>query len=218
MAEKLSTLESLVLLPIKTIFTITCCCKLNLCRRASNFQYSDFSKLPSSPSNQDSVLMFNMEGELLKSPSIFPYFMLVAFEAGNPLRALILLLLYPLICLVGPEMGLKIMVFVSFVGLKAGSFRVGRSMLPKFFLKDVGLQGFEMVMRYERKVGFTNLPRIMVEGFMKHYLGIEMVVGREMVVFHGYFSGLMEERRPCKPSLSSDIIGFVLETKFLTGF
>ncbi|CAI0381705.1 unnamed protein product [Linum tenue] len=132
--------------------------------------------------------------------------MLVAFEAGNPLRALILLLLYPLICLVGAEMGLKIMVFVSFVGLKAGSFRVGRSVLPKFFLEDVGLQGFEMVMRYESKVGFTNWPMIMVEGFMKHYLGIETIVGREMVVFHGYFSGLMEERRPCKPSLSTFLV------------
>ncbi|CAL1407701.1 unnamed protein product [Linum trigynum] len=208
MAKKLSNFESLLFLPIKTIITNICCCRLNLFRKVSPLQYSDFSKQPSSLRNQDSVLMFNMEGTLLKSPSIFPYFMLVAFEAGSPLRALILLLLYPLICSVGGEMGLKIMVFVSFVGLKAGSFRVGRSVLPKFFLEDVGLQGFEMVMRHERKVGFTNLPRIMVEGFMKHYLGIEAVVGREMVVFHGYFSGLMEERRPFEPSLNSEIIGF----------
>ncbi|KAK9293193.1 hypothetical protein L1049_021182 [Liquidambar formosana] len=31
-------------------------------------------------SNQ--TLMFHVEGVLLKSPSLFPYFMLVAFEAG----------------------------------------------------------------------------------------------------------------------------------------
>ncbi|CAN1200896.1 Probable glycerol-3-phosphate acyltransferase 3 [Linum perenne] len=206
MAKKISKLESLILLP-KT-FIANFCCKLNLSRKLSNL-HTDFSKLPSS-SQEDSghMLMFNMEGTLLRSPSLFPYFMLVAFEAGNPLRALILLLLYPLICLTGEEMGLTIMVFVSFAGIKAERFMVGRSVLPKFFLEDVGLEGFERVMRYGTKVCVTSFPRIMVEGFMKHYLGIEAVLGRELLVVHGYFSGIMEERKANELSLSSEIIGY----------
>ncbi|CAN0914068.1 Probable glycerol-3-phosphate acyltransferase 3, partial [Linum grandiflorum] len=178
MAKKTSTFASFLLLP-KTIFA-RFCCKLSLSKPVAG-----------------NMLMFNMEGALLKSASVFPYFMLVAFEAGNPLRAMLLLLLYPLIWLVGEEMGLSVMVFVSFVGVKAESFRVGRSVLPKFFLEDVGLEGFERVMRLygtNRVVCVTGLPRIMVEGFLKHYLGIEGVVGREMVVVHGYFTGVMEGR------------------------
>ncbi|CAN0877081.1 Probable glycerol-3-phosphate acyltransferase 3 [Linum grandiflorum] len=183
MAKKTSTFDSCLLLPKTTITKF--CCKLNLSRKSSNSNLTG------------DMLMFNLEGTLLKSASVFPYFMLVAFEAGNPLRAMLLLLLYPLIWLVGEEMGLRVMVFVSFVGVKAESFRVGRSVLPKLFLEDVGLEGFERVMRLygtNRVVCVTGLPRIMVEGFLKYYLGIEGVVGREMVVVHGYFTGLMEGR------------------------
>ncbi|CAK7340519.1 unnamed protein product [Dovyalis caffra] len=139
--------------------------------------------------------MFHVEGGLSKSSSVFPYFMLVAFEAGSPLRAFILLLLYPFICLVGEELGLKIMVFVSFVGIKADSFIIGRAVLPKFFLEDVGYEGFDIVMRCGRKIGVSDLPRVMVDGYLRHFLGIEVVVGRELKVVGGCFVGLMEEKK-----------------------
>ncbi|WCJ44544.1 glycerol-3-phosphate acyltransferase 3 [Euphorbia peplus] len=143
-----------------------------------------------------SSLVFDMEGTLLKSPSLFPYFMLVAFEAGGLIRALILLLLYPFVCVLGEDnLGLKIMVFVSFFGIKKDKFRAGRAVLPKFFLEDVGLEGFEVVMRFEKKIGVsTKLPRIMIEGFLKEYMGVEGVLGRELKVAYGYFVGLMEEK------------------------
>ena len=48
---------------------------------------------------QNKTLVFNVEETLLKSFSMFPYFMLVAFEGGGPLRALILLFLYPFMCI-----------------------------------------------------------------------------------------------------------------------
>jgi len=51
--------------------------------------------------------------------------MLVAFEAGGLLRAIVLVLLYPFVCVVGSEMGLKIMVMTCFFEMKASSFRVG---------------------------------------------------------------------------------------------
>ncbi|XP_022744096.1 probable glycerol-3-phosphate acyltransferase 3 [Durio zibethinus] len=141
------------------------------------------------------TLMFHMEEALLKSSSLFPYFLLVAFEAGGPLRAFVLFLLYPIICLVGKEWGLKIMVFVCFVGLKEESFSIGKTVLPKFFLEDVGTEGFDMVMKCGgRKIGVTDMPRVMVDCFLKDYLRVEAVVGRELKVVCGHFIGLMEEK------------------------
>lgn len=148
------------------------------------------------------TIMFHMEGALLKSSSVFPYFMLVAFEAGGPLRALILLLLYPLLCLVGQEFGLKIMVFICFFGIKEKSFKVGNTVLPKFFLQDVGFEGFNLVMRDGRKIAVTDLPRVMVDGFLTDYLGVKTIVGRDLKVMNGYFLGLMEENKGTVPTLN----------------
>lgn len=92
-------------------------------------------------------------------------------------------------------MGLKIMVMVSFFGIKAESFRVGRSVLPKFFLEDVGSEIFELLKKGGKKVGVSNLPRVMVESFLREYLEIDFVVGREMKMFGGYYTGLMDESR-----------------------
>lgn len=144
-------------------------------------------------SNQ--TLIFHSEDALLKSSSLFPYFMLVAFEAGGLLRALVFFLLYPLACLFGEELGLKIKVFLCFFGIKKDSFRLGSSVLPKFFSQDVGREGFEVVMRFGRKVAVSNLPRVMVEGFLQDYLGVDSVAGRELKVVCGYFVGLMEENK-----------------------
>lgn len=143
----------------------------------------------------DQTLIFSVEGSLLKSQSLFPYFLLVAFEAGSILRALVLFILYPFICFVSHEMGLKIMVMVCFVGIKEESFRAGTAVLPKFFLENVGLESFEVLRRSGgKKVGVSDMPRVMVESFLKDYLEIEFVVGRELKVCSGYFVGLMEEK------------------------
>lgn len=121
--------------------------------------------------------------------------MLVAFEAGSLLRSLVLFLLYPLTVLVSEEAGLKIMVMVCFFGIKKESFRIGSAVLPKFFLEDVGLESFEVLQRAgNRKIGVSNLPQILIETFLKEYLENDVVIGRELKVFGGYFLGLMEER------------------------
>lgn len=150
-------------------------------------------ELFSSEDDDDKTLIFNVEDTLLKSSSLFPYFMLVAFEGGSILRALLLLILYPLICLFNKEMGLKIMVMVSFFGIKKDGFIVGRAVLPKFFLEDVGLEGFEVVRKCKRKMGVSELPHVMVESFVREYLEVDFVVGKELKVFNGYFIGLMED-------------------------
>nr|XP_010938208.1 probable glycerol-3-phosphate acyltransferase 3 [Elaeis guineensis] len=139
------------------------------------------------------TLVFDVEGGLLRSSSTFPYFMLVALEAGGFSRGLLLLLLYPLLCYFSHEVGLRMMTMVCFFGIRKEGLRVGRAVLPKFFLEDLGLEGFEVLKRARMRVCHTRMPRVMVEGFLKEYLGVEVVVGRELKEFGGYYTGLMEE-------------------------
>ncbi|KAF4370079.1 probable glycerol-3-phosphate acyltransferase 3 [Cannabis sativa] len=148
----------------------------------------------------NSTMIFNMEGGLLKSSSLFPYFMLVAFEAGGLFRSIVLLLSYPFICLLSQEMRLKWMVMISFFGIKKESFRAGTAVLPKFYLEDVGFEMFELLQKGSRTVALTNFPVVMVESFLRDYLGVDCVVGRELKVFHGYFLGLMEDDTKYVPS------------------
>lgn len=157
-------------------------------------KYQKYHSLVHRSDLSNKTLIFNVEGTLLKSTSLFPYFMLVAFEAGSILRAFLLFTLYPFICLVGDDMGLKIMVMVSFLGIKKESFRVGRAVLPKFFLEDVGLEAFQVLKRGGRKVAVSDFPQVMIESFLIDYLEIDCVIGRELKSVNGYFVGLMEEK------------------------
>jgi glycerol-3-phosphate acyltransferase len=65
-------------------------------------------------------------------------------------------------------------------------------------MENVAAEGFE-TMRMSgaaggRRVCVTRrLPRVMVEGFLSEYLGAEAVVGREMKVLCGFYTGLMVE-------------------------
>ncbi|KHN26058.1 Putative glycerol-3-phosphate acyltransferase 3 [Glycine soja] len=121
--------------------------------------------------------------------------MLVAFEAGGVLRSLILFLSYPLVWLVGEDqLGLKIMVFLSFFGLRKDTFRTGSAVLPKFFLEDVGWEGFEAAMCCEKKVASSKLPRVMVENFLKDYLGVDAVIARDLKSFKGFLLGVFENK------------------------
>ncbi|KAL4326205.1 hypothetical protein GQ457_11G002240 [Hibiscus cannabinus] len=169
-------------------------------------KFPSFAHRPSSPpSKHQTLVLFSVEEALLKSSSLFPYFMLVAFEAGGLFRAFLLFVLYPFLCLVSEEMGLKTMVFVCFFGVKSKSFRVGNAVLPKFFLEDVALETVEMLKEGGKTVGFSNIPRVMIESFLRDYLGIDCVVGREMKEFGGYFLGVMEDKKRSKDGLETMI-------------
>ncbi|XP_047159076.1 probable glycerol-3-phosphate acyltransferase 3 [Vigna umbellata] len=145
------------------------------------------------------TLVFDFEGTLLQSTSLFPYFMLAAFEAGGILRSVILFLSYPLVWLLGEDqLGLNIMVFLCFFGIRKDTFRTGSAVLPKFFLEDIRGEGFEALMCYERKVATTQLPRIMVENFLKDYFGVEAVMAKELKSLRGFFMGVYEKKNPNK--------------------
>ncbi|KAK4282590.1 hypothetical protein QN277_013948 [Acacia crassicarpa] len=160
----------------------------------TQFKYQKYPSLAHRSDLNDHTLIFDVEGTLLRSPSLFPYFVLVAFEAGDLFRAIFLLLSYPLVCLVGDRMGIRIMVMICFFGVKAESFNAGRAVLPKFLLDNVGSEIVEVLSRGGKKVGVSRLPQVMVESFLREYLKIDFVVGRELKVFCGYYVGLMDPR------------------------
>lgn len=95
------------------------------------------------------------------------------------------------------------MVMICFFGIKKSSFKAGSAVLPKFFLEDVGMEGFEMLKRGRKKVAVSGLPRVMVESFLRDYLGIDIVVGRELKVVGGYFVGLMEDNNKDESGLEA---------------
>ncbi|VAH27195.1 unnamed protein product [Triticum turgidum subsp. durum] len=109
--------------------------------------------VPPTEKLQGQTVIVDVEAWLLMSRlSTFPYFMLVAVEAGGFLRGLLLLLTYPLMCLFGHDMRLRAMVMVSFFGLREKEvLRVSKAVLPKLFLEDVASQGLEAVKKARDK-------------------------------------------------------------------
>ncbi|XP_023758446.2 probable glycerol-3-phosphate acyltransferase 3 [Lactuca sativa] len=182
-------------------------------------KYETMAEKHTSEELLNTTLVFEAEGGVLRSTSLFPYFMLVAFEGGGVLRGLVLFLFYPLVCLFSTDMGLKIMVFICFCGIKKEKFSIGRTVLPKFFMEDLGFEGFQVVMRCGRKVGLSELPIVMVEGFLMDYLGVDRVLGRDLKVVCGYFVGLMEEGPSTRSSfLINDVFGDRKSDSNLIGF
>ncbi|CAN6308633.1 unnamed protein product [Urochloa humidicola] len=153
-----------------------------------------------------SVAMCKVEGGLLMSSSTFPYFMLVALEAGGLLRGILLLLLYPALRLLGHGRAIKAMAFVSFLGLKKDAFRAGRAALPKLLLEDVSAEVFDAAVaaassppspspgRRRRCVFVSAMPLPMLEPFLREYLGVsgDAVVAPEMREFRGRYLGVMQ--------------------------
>jgi glycerol-3-phosphate acyltransferase len=86
------------------------------------------------------------------------------------------------------------MVMLCFLGLREEKVRrVVRATLPKHFLEDIGREGLEVVRGFKRVVGLSRMiPRVMVEDFLKEYIGLEMVVGREVKIVRGRYVGLLE--------------------------
>lgn len=103
---------------------------------------------------------------------------------------------------------------VCFLGLRVEKVtRVARATLPKHFLEDTGREGLEVVRGFNRVVGLSRMiPRVMVEDFLKEYIGLEMVVGREVKMVRGRYVGLLEMEDDIKLSLDklegTDMIGF----------
>ncbi|KAG6541489.1 hypothetical protein Mapa_017164 [Marchantia paleacea] len=144
----------------------------------------------SSENRKNQTIVADLDGTMLLGRSSFPYFMLVAFEAGGFIRASILLLLAPLAWIlyhyVSESAGIKLLCFVSFVGLKARRIEVvSRAVLPKFYSEDVHPETWRVFSSFGKSYVLTANPRIMVEVFAKEYLGADEVIGSEIEVTKG---------------------------------
>ncbi|GJN39745.1 hypothetical protein PR202_gb28882 [Eleusine coracana subsp. coracana] len=149
-----------------------------------------------------------LEGTLLISGSLFPYFFLVALEAGSPVRALALLAAHPLLALLAaafPSSDLPLLAttFLSTAGLPAADVAVvARATLPRFFLADLRASAFRAfsaasaTAAAEKQHGderfvVTRLPRVLAEPFVKEFVGADVrVVGTELTLAAtGRFTG-----------------------------
>nr|ADZ04646.1 hypothetical protein [Oryza punctata] len=139
-----------------------------------------------------------LEGTLLISGDLFPYFLLVALEAGGPLRAAVLLAVYPFVALLGAalsddDLAVCVMTFVATVGLAiADVAAVAKATLPRFFLGDLRDTAFRAFARHGAGEMYvvTRLPTVMVEPFVREYVAEgARVVGTELRVVGRRFTG-----------------------------
>ncbi|KAJ4851213.1 CAAX geranylgeranyltransferase alpha subunit [Turnera subulata] len=142
------------------------------------------------------TVVADMDGTLLRGRSSFPYFALLAFEAGGVFRLLFLLLAAPLAGIlyyfVSESAGIQVLIFASCAGMRVGDIEsVARAVLPKFYSGDLHPESWRVFSSCGKRCVLTANPRIMVEAFLKDILGADMVLGTELSIYKGRATGFV---------------------------
>ncbi|WJX20802.1 putative glycerol-3-phosphate acyltransferase 8 [Trifolium repens] len=148
--------------------------------------------------------------------------MLVAVEAGSLLRGFILLLSLPFVTIaylfVSEALGIQILIFISFAGLKIRDIELASgAVLPRFYVADVRRESFEVFDRCKRKVVVTANPTVMVDAFVKDYLGGDKICVLESLFLHLPFSfPALNNNTTNLPSMEGNdrFAGFVVVKKY----
>lgn len=150
-----------------------------------------------SSGRENHSVVADMDGTLLIGSSSFPYFALVAFEAGGLLRLLLLLLASPiagiLYYFISECAGIRVLIFATFAGMKVSDIEsVARAVLPKFYSSDLHPETWRVFSSCGKRCVLTANPRIMVEAFLKDYLGADVVLGTEIATYKGRATGFVD--------------------------
>ncbi|TVU48280.1 hypothetical protein EJB05_07910, partial [Eragrostis curvula] len=148
-----------------------------------------------------STVVADLDGTLLRSRSAFPYYALVAFEAGGVPRLLLLLILAPLAFAlrraVSGSAGVRVLVFAATAGARVADVEsAARAVLPRFYAGDVRPDAWRVFAACGgRRLVVTETPRVMAEPFLRDQLGADAVAGTELATWRGRATGLVDARR-----------------------
>ncbi|WJX31833.1 amino-acid N-acetyltransferase [Trifolium repens] len=70
---------------------------------------------------------------------------------------------------------------------------IARVVLPKFYMENLNLKTYEVLVSARCRIFFTSVPKVMVEGFLKEYLNGDDVIATELDTFGSYFTGLISK-------------------------
>ncbi|KAH7280535.1 hypothetical protein KP509_36G001600 [Ceratopteris richardii] len=129
-----------------------------------------------------------LEGWLLRDMDPFPYFFLVAMEAGSLIRAIAVLLAFPIAWLLKNagrhDAALQLYVFVACAGLREADVEaVGQAVLPRFLAEDLRLRAWKTFSLYtpSQRIVISSLPRAMLHSFVRLQLGAQQLLAPELL-------------------------------------